>query len=59
MAKVRVTIEYVSGKVVHSRYGYTQRVEQAVRFVEEEDLDEVVEQFRAHHDVVEVRIRRP
>lgn len=55
---VKVTITYKSGRMAHSRYGYVQKVETAVRFVEEDDLDEVLEQFRSHHEVIEVRIGR-
>lgn len=56
-AKVKVTIKYV-GRMGHSRYGYVQRVESVVRFADEDELDEVLDQFRAHHDVVEVIISR-
>ncbi len=54
--KVRFT--YESGRIVRSRYGVTRAVEQAVRFVSEEDLDEAIEQFRSCHEVSEVRIEK-
>lgn len=52
--KVKVTIKYTSDKFGHSRYGYTRREETAVKFVEEDELDEVVAQFEARHEVTEV-----
>ena len=58
MGKVKVTISYLSGKVGHSRYGYCSKVETVVRFCEESELDEVVEQFRRRGEIVEVRIGR-
>lgn len=58
MGKVRVTISYLGTRMGHSRYGYTQRVETVVKFVEEDDLDEVLDQFRAHHEVTEITVRR-
>lgn len=58
MGKIRVTIKYLSRKLGHSRYGFTRRVEEAVRLVEEDGLDDVIDQFRANHEVLEVTISR-
>lgn len=58
MDKVKVTFTYKSGRMSWSRYGHVQRVETAVRFVEEDDLDEVLDQFRCHHKVIEVTISK-
>jgi hypothetical protein len=58
MSKVKVTIKYVSGRLGRSRYGVVRRVEEAVRFTDEDGLDEVMEQFRSRHEVVEVTISR-
>lgn len=56
--KVKVVITYKSGKVGHSRYGYSERVETAVRFVAPEELDAVIDQFRARHEITDVKISR-
>lgn len=40
MNAVKVTIRYLDSKVVHSRYGYTRRLETVVRFVPEDQLEE-------------------
>lgn len=58
MNAVKVTIRYLDSKVVHSRYGYTRRLETVVRFVPEDQLDEVIEQFWSNHEVVEVKFTR-
>ena len=58
MNKVKVTVRYVSEKLGHSRYGYCRIMETAIRFCAEDDLDEVIEQFRNNHEVVEVKISR-
>jgi hypothetical protein len=58
MDKVKATISYVSDRVVTSRYGATRQVETVVRWCEPQELDDVVEQFRAHHEIVEVHISR-
>jgi len=54
----KVIISYISNKMGHSRYGYIQRVEIAVRYVNEDQLDDVVEQFRLNHEIIEVNISR-
>ena len=58
MNKVKVTVRYLSERLGHSRYGYSRLVETAVRFCTEDDLDEVIDQFRNNHEVIEVKIFR-
>lgn len=55
---VTVTIRYLDGRVGHSRYGNTARVETVVRHCTEEELDVVVAQFRKRGEIVEVKINR-
>lgn len=56
--RVKVTITYISSKLGHSRYGYVQRIESAVRFVDESELSTVVDQFRKHAEIIEVMVTR-
>lgn len=56
--QVTVTISYLDGRVGHSRYGNTARVETVVRHCTDAELDEVVSQFRKRGEIVEVKITR-
>lgn len=56
--RVKVTITYISSKLGHSRYGYVQRIESAVRFVDESELSMVVDQFRKYAEIIEVMVIR-
>ena len=56
--RVKVTITYMSSKLGHSRYGYVQRMESAVRFIDESELDIVLDQFRSHAEIIEVLVTR-
>lgn len=56
--RVKVTITYISSKLGHSRYGYVQRIESVVKFVDESELGMVVDQFRKHAEIIEVMVIR-
>jgi hypothetical protein len=58
MGKCKVVISYLDGRLTKSRYGFSQRVETAVRFCEESELDGVVEEFRRRGEIQEVKISR-
>jgi hypothetical protein len=58
MGKCKVVISYLDGKLTKGRYGFSQRVETAIRFCEESELDEVVEEFRRRGEIQEVTISR-
>jgi len=58
MGKCKVVISYLDGRLTKGRYGFSQRVETAVRFCEESELDGVVEEFRRRSKIQEVKISR-